>query len=86
VKFRSQMTLAQVPSIKVSDLRAGVQVSSLQNAHSYINLLEQSVCAQENPPSYCPQPPPTSPPADTPATTVALPALTRPDARAGGSD
>ena len=84
VTYRSKMTLAQVPSIKVPDLRAGVQVSSLQNAHNYIERLQQSVCAQENPPSYCSQPPAATPPADTPATTVALRGAL-PGGRAGGA-
>ncbi|HUA94292.1 MAG TPA: Stp1/IreP family PP2C-type Ser/Thr phosphatase [Acidimicrobiales bacterium] len=71
VAYRSQMTLSQVPSIQVANLRTGVQVSSLENAHNYISQLKATVCSEENPPSYCPSA--TAPqPLGTTASTVAL--------------
>ncbi|HEY5024642.1 MAG TPA: Stp1/IreP family PP2C-type Ser/Thr phosphatase [Acidimicrobiales bacterium] len=50
---RTEMTVGQVPSYKVSDLRNGVQVTSYKAAQGYVTSLQQSVCALQQPPPYC---------------------------------
>jgi hypothetical protein len=82
---RTKMTVGQVPSYKISDLRGGVQESSYNDALGYVTSLEQSVCALDQPPAYCSTfTPPTIPgattsttiPTSTPAT-FGLPRLER---------
>ncbi len=50
---RTQMTVDQVPSYKVPDLKSGVQESSLKAAKGYVTSLQQSICALQQPPAYC---------------------------------
>jgi len=50
---RTQMTVDQVPSYKVADLKSGVQETSFKAAQGYVTSLQQSVCALQQPPAYC---------------------------------
>ena len=50
----TQVTVDQVPSIKVPDLRGGVEEPSYAAAKNYVTQLQQSVCSLLQPPSYCP--------------------------------
>jgi serine/threonine protein phosphatase PrpC len=69
---RTQVTVGQVPSYKVGDLRSGVQETSYQAAEGYVASLQQSVCALAQPPSYCS----TSTPPTTPGATTSIPTST----------
>ena len=66
---QTKMTVGQVPSYKIPDLRGGVQESSYKDALGYVASLEQSVCALDQPPAYCSTfTPPTTPGATTSTT------------------
>jgi protein phosphatase len=53
IVVRTEMTLAQVQSFKIPDLRGGVQESSLHAARNYVAGLLDSVCSLATPPAYC---------------------------------
>jgi PPM family protein phosphatase len=73
VVWRSQMTTADVPAIKLPDLRAGVQTSSYSAARTYITQLQAAQCSLEGAPATC-TPTTTTPNAanSTPTSTVAF--------------
>ena len=50
---RSRVTTSEVPAIKLSDLRAGVEEPSLQASNNYVSSLESSQCALQNAPAFC---------------------------------
>jgi serine/threonine protein phosphatase PrpC len=52
-KRYAQVTTADVPTIKLADLRAGVEEPSLQAAKDYVSSLESSQCALQNAPAFC---------------------------------
>jgi hypothetical protein len=63
----TEMTVGQVPSYRIADLRSGVQESSRSAAQGYVTSLLQSVCSLEQPPAYCST---VTTPGATPATTL----------------
>lgn len=69
---RTEVRVSQVPSYKVGDLRSGVQETSYQAAEGYVTSLQQSVCALQQPPSYCS----TFTPPTTPGATTSIPTST----------
>lgn len=67
---RTQMTVGQVPSYKVPDLKSGVQETSYKAAQGYVTSLQQSVCALQQPPAYCSTSTGPTTPGATPSTTI----------------
>ena len=70
IVHRTQVTVGQVPSYKIPDLRGGVQEPSYKDALGYVTSLQQSVCSLDQPPAYCPTATTPAVPGSTPATTV----------------
>jgi serine/threonine protein phosphatase PrpC len=66
----TKMTVGQVPSYRVADLKSGVQESSYSAAKGYVTSLLQSVCSLEQPPAYCSTVTTPTTPGATPATTL----------------
>jgi PPM family protein phosphatase len=53
VVWRSQMTTADVPAIKLPDLRSGVQASSYAAARNYVTQLQAAQCSLQGAPATC---------------------------------
>ena len=66
----TKMTVRQVPSYRVADLKSGVQESSYSAVKGYVTSLLQSVCSLEQPPVYCSTVTTPTTPGSTPATTL----------------